>query len=105
VDTSRRCELPFGAYSAELAAGINLFDALAHTWDVAVVSGLGLDETDGVWDVARCAAIAVVGEHRDVTQYASAVAVPSDASAMRRFLGFLGRAPGDVSERRSATRQ
>lgn len=35
VDLTRYCRLGFGTYRAELAAGINLFDVLAHTWDIA----------------------------------------------------------------------
>jgi hypothetical protein len=40
ADMARPCHLPFGTFPAGLAAGINLFDVLAHTWDIAAATGV-----------------------------------------------------------------
>ncbi len=37
ADRSWLCHLPFGTFPADIAAGINLVDVLAHGWDVGVV--------------------------------------------------------------------
>lgn len=39
ADMTRRCHLPFGTFSAEATIGLNLFDVLAHTWDVTTAAG------------------------------------------------------------------
>lgn len=93
ADMSRRCRLSFGTFSAEAAAGINLFDVLAHTWDIAAPLGLGLDEHDAVWVVGLDAARHVIGSTRDPAHYGTEVTVSESASGMSRFLAFLGRVP------------
>ena len=48
----RPCHLPFGTFPASLAAGINLFDVLAHTWDIAAATGVALECADDLWQAA-----------------------------------------------------
>ena len=49
ADMARPCHLPFGTFPAGLAAGINLFDVLAHTWDIAAATGVALECADDLW--------------------------------------------------------
>jgi uncharacterized protein (TIGR03086 family) len=49
ADMARPCHLPFGTFPASLAAGINLFDVLAHTWDIAAATGVVLECPDELW--------------------------------------------------------
>jgi uncharacterized protein (TIGR03086 family) len=91
VDSTRHCELSFGSFSADQAAGINLFDALAHGWDVAVVLGLDWDCAEDLWICGLDAAKAVIGEQRDLAHYANEMPMPPDASNRERLLAFLGR--------------
>lgn len=90
---TRTCRLSFGAFSAEAVAGINLFDALAHTWDIADAIAIGLDENSELWDIGLGAASEVLGPSRDSVHYAAEIPISPDAAPMRRFLAFLGR-PG-----------
>ena len=90
ADMSRACHLPFGTFSADLTAGINLFDLLAHTWDVAAAP---LDGVEQLWIAALDAAVAVIGPDRDIHQYGSEL-VPRSQSGRDRFLAFLGRESG-----------
>jgi uncharacterized protein (TIGR03086 family) len=95
ADMERPCHLPFGAFPASLAAGINLFDVLAHTWDIAAPTGIALECTDDLWQAALEAAQAVIGPGRDPRQYAPEIPVAAAASPRQRFLAFTGRAePG-----------
>ncbi|HMH35693.1 MAG TPA: maleylpyruvate isomerase family mycothiol-dependent enzyme, partial [Streptosporangiaceae bacterium] len=60
ADMARPCHLPFGTFPASLAAGINLFDVLAHTWDIAAVTGVALECADDLWQAGLEAARAVI---------------------------------------------
>jgi uncharacterized protein (TIGR03086 family) len=91
VDRSRRCTLPFGTFPADLAAGVNLVDTLAHSWDLSVASGLPLECDDQLWLAGLEAAAGFIGPRRDPAQYAPEVAVSLSASPKARFLGYLGR--------------
>ena len=91
ADLTRICHLPFGAFSAAEAAGINLFDVLAHTWDVAQAIGLAMPCPDELWDVGHAAARAVLEMSRDPRQYGPARRVPESATPRQRFLADLGR--------------
>ena len=94
VESSRHDAIvpaPIGTFAADLAAGINLFDVLAHTWDIAAAVGVELDQDDELWLVGLDAARAVVGEYRDPTHYDSDVLLAGPAPPMVRFLAFLGR--------------
>ncbi len=93
ADLSRRCFLPFGEFPADVAAGINLVDVLAHTWDVSVATGVPLVIDELLWATAHDAAVILVGADRDLAHYGPAVAVSTDSPARQQFLGFLGRDP------------
>jgi uncharacterized protein (TIGR03086 family) len=90
ADMSRVCRLPFGTFSADLTAGINLFDLLAHTWDVGATP---LDGAEELWIAALDAAVSVIGPDRDIHQYGPEL-VPRSQSGRDRFLAFLGRDSG-----------
>jgi hypothetical protein len=90
VDGTRLCHLSFGTFSADAAAGINLFDVLAHTWDIAR-SDAPLDEDDVLWEIGLAAARRVVGPDRDANHYGPELHAAPTASAMERFLALLGR--------------
>ena len=64
ADMARPCHLPFGTFPASLAAGINLFDVLAHTWDIAAATGVALECADDLWQAGLEAAQAVIGPGR-----------------------------------------
>jgi uncharacterized protein (TIGR03086 family) len=91
VDATRRVDLSFGVFSTDLAAGINLFDLLAHTWDIAVATGLAVECPDRLWLEGLEAAQAVIGAERDLDHYAAERPVAGSAPARVRFLAFLGR--------------
>jgi len=91
ADMTRRCHLSFGTFPASLAAGINLFDVLAHTWDIAIATGVTVQCSDDLWDAGLDAARMVIGSSRDVRHYAAEVPVSVAASPRQRFLAFLGR--------------
>ena len=93
VDLSRTCRLPFGTFTAEGAAGVNLFDVLAHTWDIAVVAAISLDDERELWAIGLDAARHAIGRARDFRQFGEEITVPETAPAMIRFLAFLGRTP------------
>lgn len=92
ADLRRSCHLPFGTFTAEQAAGINLFDLLAHGWDIDQAVGVIFVCPDTAWEVGLSAARRVIGEQRDPRHYAPGLPSPPDASAQIRFLRYLGRA-------------
>ena len=94
---TRPCHLSFGTFPASLAAGINLFDVLAHTWDIAAATGVTLECPDELWQAGLEAAQTVIGPGRDPRQYAPELPVPAAASPRRRFLAFTGRAEPEIS--------
>ena len=91
------CHLPFGTFPASAAAGINLFDVLAHTWDIAAATCVTLNCPDELWSAGLEAARRVIGPGRDPRQYAPEVPVAAAATPRQRFLAFTGRA--DISSR------
>ena len=95
ADMTRQCRLPFGTFPASLAAGINLFDVLAHTWDIATATGVTLRCPDDLWSAGLQAARAVVSPDRDPHHYAAEIPVDAAASPRERFLAYVGRSePG-----------
>jgi uncharacterized protein (TIGR03086 family) len=92
ADMTRRCELPFGLFSANRAAGVNLFDVLAHAWDIATATGVELECADVLWSTGLDAARTVIGTSRDRAHYAPEIPVGPEAGVREQFLGFLGRA-------------
>ena len=91
ADLTRVCHLPFGSYPAATAAGINLFDVLAHSWDISGPTGNRLSIPDHLWETGLSAAQAVIGPTRDLEQYGSPITL-EDGSPREEFLAFLGRA-------------
>lgn len=92
TDMTRACHLAFGTFSASAAAGINLFDVLAHTWDVAEPIRLSFPCPDELWDAGLRAAKGVIGSNRDPTHYGPRLSTSVDAGPRERFLAYLGRA-------------
>jgi uncharacterized protein (TIGR03086 family) len=100
ADMARPCHLPFGTFPASLAAGINLFDVLAHTWDIAAATGVTLNCPDELWDAGPEAARTVIRTGRDPRQYAPEIPVTAAASPRQRFLAFTDRPDrADISSR------
>jgi uncharacterized protein (TIGR03086 family) len=91
ADMARSCRLAFGTFSADAAMGINLFDVLAHTWDIAIATGVNVENDDDLWTAGLVAAQLVIGPHRDESQYGPEIPVSALATARRRFLAFVGR--------------
>jgi uncharacterized protein (TIGR03086 family) len=91
ADMVRPCYLPFGTFPASLAAGINFFDVLAHTWDIAAATGIVLECPDDLWSAGLETARTVIGPGRDSRQYAPEIPVTAAASPRQRFLAFTGR--------------
>ena len=92
ADMARPCHLTFGTFPASVAAGINLFDVLAHTWDIAAATGVTLECADDLWQAGLEAARTVIGPGRDPRQYAPEIPIAAAASPRQRFLAFTGRA-------------
>jgi uncharacterized protein (TIGR03086 family) len=99
ADVRRSCHLPFGTFPAILAAGINLFDLLAHGWDIRQTTGAPFNCPDAAWHAGLEAAEKVIGEQRDPRHYAPELPAPPGASAQIRLLSYLGRhtEPSDAS--------
>jgi uncharacterized protein (TIGR03086 family) len=91
ADPTRLCHLSFGVFHAEHIAGINLFDALAHTWDIAVPFAIPIRISEEAWIVALEAARQTIGAERDLNQYQPELLIDEHASPDERFLAFLGR--------------
>ncbi|MEZ5379637.1 MAG: TIGR03086 family metal-binding protein [Acidimicrobiales bacterium] len=92
TDLTRTCHLPFGSYPASIAAGINLFDVLAHCWDIAGPTRNQLAIPNRLWEDGLTAAHAVIGHERDLDHYSAEIDVAATASPAEKFLAFLGRA-------------
>ena len=82
-----------GTFSSDLAAGINLFDVVAHTWDIAVPTSTTMVCPDAVWEAALRAAAVVLGRERGRDHYDRETAPAPGDSAADRLLRFLGREP------------
>jgi hypothetical protein len=83
--------LPFGTYPADLAAGINVFDALAHTWDIATPAAIPMECPDELWETALAAASALLKPDRDERYYVKERVTSHRAPPRDRFLSLLGR--------------
>jgi uncharacterized protein (TIGR03086 family) len=92
TDMSRECHLAFGTFPAELAAGINLVDVLAHGWDVGAFGDAAFECGDEVWSVGLEMAQRFMGPERDRDHYGAEIMVPGSSPPVQRFLGYLGRA-------------
>lgn len=95
-DADRAFEDPFLGPQrlGELVDRIYTGDVFLHTWDLARATG-----QDDTLDAETCAAMLAGMEPiedvmRSSGQYGPRVAVPADADAQTRLLGFIGRDPG-----------
>ena len=84
----RSCDLPFGRFDGATAAGINLFDAVVHHWDISgrLPSRPVLIET--ALSVAR---LLVTDQQRVSGQYGPEIRLPDSAPAGARLLALTGR--------------
>ncbi len=98
ADRNRTCRLRFGTFSSDQAAGINLFDVLAHTWDLASPLGIPIDCPDRLWNAALAAVDVVVRDGRDPVHYGPEIPSPPGTPPMVRFLHATGRAAGPPAE-------
>jgi uncharacterized protein (TIGR03086 family) len=83
----------FGESTLNDILAFSVWDPLGHAWDVARAVGLEPHTSD---DVAE-ASIAVISASADMIRsmglMGDPVEVPTDAPAMTRFLGLIGRDP------------
>jgi len=86
------CVLPFGRFDGATAAGINVFDAVVHQWDIAVGAGVRVDLSDELALVAlRVADLLVTAEAQGSGHYAAPGVPPADAGPLGRLLAATGR--------------
>jgi uncharacterized protein (TIGR03086 family) len=92
----RTWRLPFAELPGAVALDIHLLETLSHTWDIASTTGQlgGLDPELAEISLAFARRF-LLPEHRNPKgdPFAAEVAVPRDAGAYDRFVGFLGRTP------------
>ncbi len=87
---------PFGRTTlADSFDGFMSADLMVHTWDIARAAGLEQYEPMPAEEVERVhSTLAPLGDNiRRPGVFGDAVAVPDDAPAQDRFLGFIGRQP------------
>ena len=97
VDPGRTCRLPFGEFTGEQAAGINLFDLLTHYSDIAIAVGTGVGGPEEIWETALAAARSVIGRGpRDLRHYDPERPVAAGAPAADRLRAYLGRTGSTV---------
>jgi uncharacterized protein (TIGR03086 family) len=86
------CILPFGRFDGATAAGINLFDAVIHQWDIAVGADLDQQMNDALAAVALpVAGLLVTDEARRSGHYGASIASGPDAPPRARLLALAGR--------------
>jgi uncharacterized protein (TIGR03086 family) len=91
IDRSRICHLPFGDLDATRAAGVNLFDVLAHGWDIGQVRGFRYHCDEEVWRAGLDSARDLLYPWRDPAHYGPELDPGPWASAEVRLLAFAGR--------------
>lgn len=86
------CVLPFGSFDGATAAGINLFDAVIHQWDIAVGAGIDHPVSEELAVVALSVApLLVTGQARLSGHYAAPALPPAGAPPSARPLAATGR--------------
>ena len=99
------CVLPFGSFDGATAAGINLFDAVIHQWDIAVGAGIDHTISEELAVVALSVApLLVTGQARLAGHYAAPALPPPGAPPSAHLLVVTGRqqetaAPGAAIKR------
>jgi uncharacterized protein (TIGR03086 family) len=79
----------------DFAVHMHLVDTIAHGWDLASTLDLPYEPDTEALHQALTMAARIPADARDERgTFAAVVDVPSDASDLDRFLGFLGRSPG-----------
>jgi uncharacterized protein (TIGR03086 family) len=94
VDRTRICHLPFGDLDATRAAGVNLFDVLAHGWDVGEVRGFRFTCDEEVWGAGLESAHDLLDPWRDPAHYGPELDPGPSASTELQLLAFAGRTVG-----------
>jgi uncharacterized protein (TIGR03086 family) len=91
----RRLTVMGGPIPGSMVVGMMLMEYLGHGWDLAVATGQTLPYTD-----VEAAAALAAGKKMLTEQFRGPdksfgpeVTVPSDATAVERLIGFLGRDP------------
>ncbi len=86
------CVLPFGSFDGATAAGISLFDAVIHQWDIAVGAGVDHAISEELAVVALSVApLLVTSQARRSGQYAAPAPLPAGAPPSARLLAVTGR--------------
>ncbi len=86
------CILPFGRFDGATAAGISLFDAVVHRWDIAVGADLDHAMNDELAAVALpVAQLLVTDGARRAGHYGPPLASGPDAAPGARLLALAGR--------------
>ena len=86
------CVLPFGSFDGATAAGINLFDAVIHQWDIAVGAGIDHTISEELAVVALgVAPLLVTGQARLSGHYAAPAVPRVGAPPSARLLAATGR--------------
>jgi len=88
------CVLPFGSFDGATAAGINLVDAVVHSWDIATGAGVEPAMSEDLAGVAlRIVDLLVTDEARHGGHYAAAIVPPLGVPGSARLLAATGRLP------------
>jgi uncharacterized protein (TIGR03086 family) len=72
-------------------ASINLLDTATHTWDLAIATGQPAELPEPVASAAIDASRLIVTDATRTGRFAPEQPSPSDASATRQLVAFLGR--------------
>lgn len=84
--------LSFVSFGGATAAGINLFDAVIHQWDIAVGAGVDHAISEELAVVALSVApLLVTSQARRSGQYAAPAPLPAGAPPGARLLAVTGR--------------
>jgi uncharacterized protein (TIGR03086 family) len=86
------CVLPFGSFDGATAAGISLFDAVVHQWDIAAGAGIDYEMGEELAAVAlSLAGLLVTDEARLSGHYDAPNLPPAGAPPSVRLLAATGR--------------
>ena len=87
-------QMPFGEVPGEQAVSIIAADVLIHSWDLAQATGQEFKASEELAEFAMATFKPLLPpEARGSGSFKEEVAVPGDASAVDRMIGFAGRQP------------
>ena len=94
----RKVQLPFGEYPATWIVYQHIADIVVHGWDLATATGRSADLDPELSDVSLAWARDALrpefrGDEASGRSFGPEVAVPDDAPAIDRLVGFFGRDP------------